>query len=78
MSKKIQLELDRFPTALEKLVNQAFPGANCVCTLQFFEARGYATAYDASHPQAKEIEAYIRGFMAGNEDLRTRVYSVLP
>lgn len=78
MSKKIKLELDRFPKELETAVNSRFPGAGCLCYLEFFVERGYAIEYAKDHEKAPEIDAFIRGAIWANEELRARVYKVLP
>lgn len=78
MSKKIKFELDLFPKALDEAVNSRFPGARCYSTPQFFTERGYATEYAKDHEKAAEIEAFIRGALWANEELRARVYKALP
>jgi len=74
MNQKERRILQEFPKKLDEIVNETFgEEVNCTTKLNFFENMSYTTYFEAKGERRKEIEAFINGFMKGNEELRTRL-----
>lgn len=73
MNNKDIHKLSDFPE-LDRIVNERFPGANCSTSFNICEIR-HITVWNEKLPVKvkREIKAFTEGFMAGNEELSSRM-----
>lgn len=57
-----------FPSNLDDIVNEQFPGAECSSGFSIVEMT-HVTTWKEGHENASEIKAFIQGFMAGRQNL---------
>lgn len=72
LTKKQHAVLGAFPDALDGIINEQFPGAEARSRFSIVDL-AMVTDFKASGERRKQIRAFVEGFMAGNQELATRL-----
>lgn len=72
MKKSELREIVTFPKALDEAVRDKF-GVECSSYFDLLGTGNYVTRHSAKGAKAKEINAFISGFIAGNIELANRL-----
>ena len=74
MNKKDIKKLSEFPKELDRLVKNEFgQETECESYLDYLGSMIYSTTFKAEGAKRKEIEAFIKGFLAENMELKERL-----
>ena len=72
MTSKERQELCHFPRLLDELLNEKFPGINASSAYSFYDD-SFVTNFEAEGKLKAEVNTFIAGFMAGNQELSSRM-----